>query len=118
MPGKKIGQYEITEHIGRGGMADVYKAIHPGLSVNRAIKVIRPELVTSDDFRVRFQKEAHTVAELRHPNIVQVHDFGLQDDSFYMVMEFVEGRNLKQVLEAEGRIRPIEPDRAAHRLQR
>ncbi len=108
MPGKKIGQYEITEHIGRGGMADVYKAIHPGLSVNRAIKVIRPELVTSDDFRVRFQKEAHTVAELRHPNIVQVHDFGLQDESFYMVMEFVEGRNLKQVLEAEGRIRPIE----------
>ncbi len=108
MPGEKIGQYEITEHLGRGGMADVYKAIHPGLSVNRAIKVIRPELVTSDDFRVRFKKEAHTVAELRHPNIVQVHDFGLQDDSFYMVMEFVEGKNLKQLLEAEGRIRPIE----------
>ena len=108
MPGEKIGQYEITEHLGRGGMADVYKAIHPGLSVNRAIKVIRPELVTSDDFRVRFQKEAHTVAELRHPNIVQVHDFGLQDDSFYMVMEFVEGKNLKQLLEAEGQIRPIE----------
>jgi serine/threonine protein kinase/tetratricopeptide (TPR) repeat protein len=108
MPGKKIGQYEITDHLGRGGMADVYKAVHPGLSVNRAIKVIRPELVRSDDFRIRFQKEAHTVAELRHPNIVQVHDFGTDDDSFYMVMEFIEGHDLKQLLNTQGSIRPID----------
>ena len=108
MSGEKIGQYEIKEHLGRGGMADVYKAVHPGLSVNRAIKVIRPELVRSDDFRIRFQKEAHTVAELRHPNIVQVHDFGSDGERFYMVMEFIEGQDLGQLLKLEGRIRPIQ----------
>jgi len=108
MSGEKIGQYEIEEHLGRGGMADVYKAVHPGLSVNRAIKVIRPELVRSDDFRIRFQNEAHTVAELRHPNIVQVHDFGLDGDSYYMVMEFIEGQDLSQLLKVENRVRPIE----------
>jgi len=87
--GESLGPYVITERIGRGGMADVYKAFHKGLSVYRAVKVIRPELVTSDDFRARFQKEAQAVAQLRHPNIVQVHDFGTHGGAYYMVMEFI-----------------------------
>jgi serine/threonine protein kinase len=105
--GKTIGPYTITQRIGRGGMADVYKALHNGLSVYRAMKVIRPELVTAADFRVRFQKEAQAVASLRHPSIVQMHDFGTHGDVYFMIMEFIEGSNLKQVLRSEGRIRPI-----------
>ena len=68
--GENIGPYRVTERLGRGGMADVYKAFHTKLEMYRAIKFIRPEFVTSDDFRARFQKEAQGVARLRHPNIV------------------------------------------------
>lgn len=88
-------------------MADVYKAVHNSLGVHRALKVILPELVVSHDFRTRFQKEAQAVASLRHQNIVQVHDFGTQDSVYFMVMEFIEGRDLKRLLATQGRIRPI-----------
>lgn len=107
LTGHTLGQYTITSRLGRGGMADVYKAYHPKLEVHRAIKVIRPEFVTTEDFRERFQKEAQSVASLRHPNIVQIHDFGEQDDSYFMVMEFVEGKDLKRIIKDEGKIRPI-----------
>ncbi|MBV1907313.1 MAG: serine/threonine protein kinase [Pseudomonadales bacterium] len=105
--GQTLGQYTITERLGRGGMADVYKAFHTELSIYRAIKVIRPEFVTSEDFQVRFQKEAQSVASLRHQNIVQIHDFGREGDTYYMVMEFIEGTDLKALLKKQGRIRPI-----------
>ncbi len=104
--GSTIGPYQITERLGRGGMADVYKAFHRELSIHRAIKFIRPEFVTSDDFRARFQQEAQGVARLRHPNIVQIHDFGVSDGDFYMVMEFLEGRTLKELLRSGGRLTP------------
>jgi serine/threonine protein kinase len=102
LTGEVIGPYQITERLGRGGMADVYKAFHSELKIYRAIKFIRPEFVTSEDFRVRFQKEAQSVARLRHPNIVTIHDFGSDDDRFYMVMEFVEGEDLKSLLRGRG----------------
>jgi len=104
--GSTIGPYQITERLGRGGMADVYKAFHRELSIYRAIKFIRPEFVTSADFRSRFQQEAQGVARLRHPNIVQIHDFGVSDGHFYMVMEFLEGRTLKELLRTNGRLTP------------
>ncbi len=81
LTGHTLGPYTVMARLGRGGMADVYKAFHPQLEVYRAIKVIRPELVTTGDFRARFQKEAQAVAALRHPNIVQVQDFGEHDES-------------------------------------
>ncbi len=105
--GTSIGQHEIVAQLGRGGMANVYKAFHPGLSVHRAIKVIRPELADSEGFQDRFQREARAVAALRHPNIVQIHDFGQHDDLFYMIMEFVEGEDLKARMLREGAIRPF-----------
>lgn len=107
LTGHTLGQYTVTARLGRGGMADVYKAYHPKLEVYRALKVIRPEFVTASDFRERFQKEAQSVASLRHPNIVQIHDFGEQDDAYYMVMEFIEGQDLKRIVKAEGKLRPI-----------
>ena len=105
--GQSLGPYTITERIGAGGMAEVYKAFHADLSVYRALKVIRPELQLTHGFRARFQKEARSAAALRHPNIVQVHDFGTHGDCCYMVMEFIEGQDLRRVLRARGRIRPI-----------
>jgi serine/threonine protein kinase len=105
--GHSLGPYTVMDKLGQGGMADVYKAFHPKLEVYRAIKVIRPEFVRTGDFRARFQKEAQAVAALRHPNIVQVQDFGDHDDSFFMVMEYIDGENLKEVIHREGKIRPI-----------
>jgi serine/threonine protein kinase len=70
--GQTIGQYQIVERLGRGGMADVYKAFHPGLAVHRALKVIRPEFVGEAGFKERFQREAQAVAALRHPNTARV----------------------------------------------
>ena len=102
LTGETIGPYRIVGRLGRGGMADVYKAFHTGLEIYRAIKFIRPEFVTEDDFRARFQKEAQGVARLRHHNIVQIHDFGEDDNRFYMVMEFLEGSTLKERLKQRG----------------
>jgi tRNA A-37 threonylcarbamoyl transferase component Bud32 len=105
--GQTIGQYQIVQRLGRGGMADVYKAFHTGLAMYRALKVIRPEFVTEEGFKERFQREAQAVAALRHPNIVQMHDFGVQDNLYYMVMEFIEGQDLKSYLTQHGQIRPF-----------
>lgn len=102
LSGQVIGSYQISTRLGRGGMADVYKALHTELNVNRAIKFIRPELVTSEDFVVRFQKEAQAVAKLEHPNIVRIHDFGNANNQFYMVMQFVDGFDLKNYLAKHG----------------
>ncbi|MCQ3971962.1 MAG: hypothetical protein DPW09_00795 [Anaerolineae bacterium] len=105
--GQTIGNYQIIQRLGRGGMADVYKAFHTGLAVHRALKVIRPEFVAEEGFKERFQREAQAVAALRHPNIVQMHDFGVQDNLYYMVMEFVEGQDLKSYLTQHGQVRPF-----------
>ncbi|MCB0032573.1 MAG: protein kinase [Anaerolineales bacterium] len=105
--GQTIGTYQIIERLGRGGMADVYKAYHPDLAQYRAIKVIRPELVTEAGFQERFKREAQAAAALRHPNIVQIHDFGVQDNLYYMVMEYLDGFDLKHLLQTEGPIRPF-----------
>ncbi len=97
--GQTLGRYQIIERLGRGGMADVYKAYQPGLDRYVAVKVLHPHLSEDPDFVTRFQREAKTVAALRHPHIVQVFDFDSQNDRYFMVMEYIEGgRTLKEVL--------------------
>jgi cyclic di-GMP phosphodiesterase len=92
--GATLGEYQIRELIGRGGMATVYRAFHAALEREVAIKVL-PEFFASDpNYRERFLYEARSVARLRHPNIVQVFDFGHQDGIPYIVMELVEGGTL------------------------
>ena len=99
--GKTLGKYQILEHSGSGGMAEVYKAYHPGLDCFVAIKVLHPFLATEEDFLTRFQREARVVATFRHPNIVQVYDFDcdIDNDRNYMVMEFIDGSSLKTRLQ-------------------
>ncbi|MFL7813839.1 MAG: protein kinase [Anaerolineales bacterium] len=92
--GKEIGKYRITERIGRGGMADVYLGIHTHLDRKVAIKVLHSHLLEGGDFVARFKREAKAVANLRHPNIVQVYDFDVTDEMIFMVMEFIDGTSL------------------------
>jgi tRNA A-37 threonylcarbamoyl transferase component Bud32 len=99
LTGKTIGNYRVLEQIGRGGMATVYKAYQPALERYVALKVIHKHLADNDaQFLQRFQREAKAVASLRHPNIVQVFDFGTNSDVTYMVMEFLRGTTLKSIL--------------------
>jgi len=92
------GRYEVLERIGAGGMAIVYKA--KDLLLNRVvtIKVLREQFVTDEDFIRRFRREAQSAASLSHPNIVSIYDVGKDGDTEYIVMEYVEGRNLKEVI--------------------
>jgi serine/threonine protein kinase len=98
LEGMTLGKYRILEPLGRGGMAQVYKAYHPQLDRYVAIKILRSDLVESNEFLTRFRSEAHAVSGLRHANIVQVFDFDMQDDYYYMVMELLEGDTLRTLL--------------------
>jgi serine/threonine protein kinase len=89
------GRYKIEELLGQGGMSAVYKGMDPNLKRVVAIKMIHPHLSDNPEFVVRFKEEAAAVAQLRHPNIVQVFDFNSDDNLYYMVMEFVPGETLQ-----------------------
>jgi serine/threonine protein kinase len=95
LKGQTLGKYRVLEPLGRGGMARVYRAYHPQLDRYVAIKVLRSDLVDDEEFLARFRREAQAVAALRHPNIVQVYDFDVEDGVSYMVMELLEGDTLK-----------------------
>src|SRR5574341_1855101 len=100
LEGQTLGKYQIVERLGRGGMAEVFKAYQPSLDRYVAIKVLHAHLAADPDFLTRFQREAKAVARLRHPNIIQVYDFDSEGTSYYMVMEYVEGgRSLKDYLQ-------------------
>ena len=101
--GKSLGQdkFRIVERIGAGGMATVFKAYQPNLDRYVAIKVLPAYFARNTDLVKRFVKEAKAVAKLVHPNILQIHDFGDQDNITYIVMEYVEGGTLKERLKRE-----------------
>src|SRR3989441_1980423 len=95
---KSLGQFRIVEHIGAGGMATVFKAYQPTLDRYVAVKVLPAYHARDPIFVKRFKQEARSVAKLAHPNIVQIHDFGEQDNITYIVMEYVEAGTLKDRL--------------------
>ena len=97
--GQKINdRYEIIKSIGDGGMANVYLAQDTILDRKVAVKVLRGDLSSDDKFIRRFQREALSVSNLSHPNIVEVYDVGEEDGQHYIVMEYIEGKTLKQLL--------------------
>jgi serine/threonine-protein kinase len=96
------GRYEVVELIGRGGMSSVWKAHDRLLDRMVAIKVLHEQFTKDDEYVERFRREARAVAQLSHPNIVTVIDRGEQDGRQYIVFEYVEGDNLKQVIERSG----------------
>ena len=92
------GRYRVLDRIGSGGMSVVYRAQDLSLGRIVAVKVLHENLTDDEGFLRRFQREAHAVANLSHPNIVTVHDIGEDNNRHYIVMEFVDGRTLKQLV--------------------
>ena len=105
-----FGDYELLQEIARGGMADVYLARDLLLDRPVAVKVLFDEFSGDPSFVERFRREAQAAANLNHPNIVSVYDWGEEQGTYFIVMEYVEGRSLAEMLRTEG---GIHPDRAA-----
>jgi eukaryotic-like serine/threonine-protein kinase len=104
------GRYELHRRLGRGGMAEVYLARDQALDRPVAVKVLFPALATDPGFVERFRREATAAANLQHPNIVSVFDWGEANGTYFIVMEYVEGHTLADTIRDEGR---LHPDRAA-----
>lgn len=101
--GRVIGnRYEIIEKIGEGGMATVYKAKCNILKRYVAVKVLRDEFTTDEEFIKRFNTEAQSAASLTHPNIVSIYDVGHEENIYYIVMELVQGKTLKDIINEDG----------------
>ena len=102
LEGKLLGnRYEIIEKVGNGGMATVYKAVDKVLKRNVAVKILRDEFTTDEEFIKRFEVEAQSAARLTHPNIVSIYDVGVEDNLYYIVMELIQGKTLKEIIVEE-----------------
>ncbi len=95
-------RYEILEKVGNGGMAMVYKAKDQLLNRYVAVKILRDEFTTDSEFIKRFRTEAQSAAGLAHPNIVQIYDVGSEDNLYYIVMELLQGKTLKEIIDEDG----------------
>jgi len=100
-------RYRVTEKIGSGGMAEVYKAVDEVLGRTVAVKVLHPRYASDPGFVARFRQEAQAAANLSHPSIVNIYDWGRDDDTYYIVMEYVRGTDLKAIIEQQGAIDPM-----------
>lgn len=105
---KNFPQLEILELLGEGGMGMVYKARQPQLDRFVALKILAPILSQDPAFSERFSREARALAKLNHPNIVAIYDFGKAGNFYFFVMEYVDGMNLRQLVQAQKRIQPEE----------
>src|SRR6266536_49490 len=111
--GRRLGAYELQARLGAGGMGVVYRAVHHRLGQPRAIKVLPATFANDETFVERFEREAQLASELRHPNIVVIHDIAEDDGVNFIVMELVEGRTLREVIHQDG---PLPPERAVQLL--
>ena len=99
LEGKLLGnRYEIIEKVGNGGMATVYKATDKVLKRHVAVKILRDEFTTDEEFIRRFEAEAQSAARLTHPNIVSIYDVGVDGNLYYIVMELIQGKTLKEII--------------------
>ncbi len=99
LEGKLLGnRYEMIEKIGNGGMSTVYKAMDKVLKRNVAVKILRDEFTTDEEFIKRFEAEAQSAARLTHPNIVSIYDVGVEGNLYYIVMELIQGKTLKEII--------------------
>ncbi|MCD6163165.1 MAG: serine/threonine protein kinase [candidate division Zixibacteria bacterium] len=104
---RKIANFEIHELIGSGGMANIYKGVQLSLARPVAIKLLHQHLTINKDFVVRFENEAKQAAQLAHPNIVAIIDFGHHEDEYFIAMEYIDGQNLKEIMTRVKRL-PLE----------
>src|SRR5919109_3798952 len=100
MEPRRLASYTLLERIGYGGMAVVYKARQESLDRTVAIKVLSENLAASEEFIERFRREARTAANMRHPNVITVHDFGQDERGVpYLVLEYIEGPTLADLMD-------------------
>jgi len=104
--GRQLGKYEVQGHIGGGGMAEVYKGYHPGLRRPAAIKLLKSKLSRDPAFVEAFVNEARFAAQLNHPHIVTIYDVGQQANLHYIVMEYIPGQSLQQLIRTQGGLPP------------
>ena len=104
------GRYAVIEPVGSGGMAEVYRARDELLGRDVAVKVLSARLSSDKSFVERFRREAQSAANLNHPNVVSLYDYGSDDDAYYIVMEYIEGRSLGDIVAESG---ALLPERAA-----
>ncbi|MGB0387729.1 MAG: protein kinase domain-containing protein [Ardenticatenaceae bacterium] len=106
--GRKLGKYELRELLGKGGMAEVWKAFQPGVEREVAIKLMHKHLADQSDFVERFRREARAVGQLQHNNIMRVIDFDVDGDEYYMVMDFIQGGTLGEYMKDNSPLPPQE----------
>ncbi len=117
MIGKVLGnRYEIVEKIGSGGMSLVYKARCSLLNRYVAVKILRPEFTSDEGFVKKFRQESQAAASLSHQNIVGIYDVGEDQDIHYIVMEYIEGKTLKQLIKEKTRIEPFQAAEIAQQI--
>ncbi|MBP1633111.1 MAG: putative serine/threonine protein kinase, partial [Acidobacteria bacterium] len=108
MDGQRVlsGRYALVSHLARGGMADVWVAHDRLLDRRVAVKILHAEYAADEAFVARFRREAQAAANLNHPNIVDIYDWGRDEGVYFMVMELIRGRNLREILHSEGALEP------------
>jgi len=106
LPHDLTERYQLTAHLARGGMADVFQGHDRLLNRKVAVKILHSQFSNDEAFVKRFRKEAQAAANLTHPNIVGIYDWGQLDNTYFIVMELVEGRSLREVLKSEGTLLP------------
>ncbi len=104
--GDRLGDFEVIEVAGAGGMGVVYKARQQSLDRDVALKLIREEISSEPEYRERFLREAKLAASVDHPHVVTVYDVGDEDGRLYLVMQWIDGKDLRQVLDSSGRLTP------------
>ena len=105
-PGSVFGRYTITRLIGAGGMGAVYEAQHNDLKKRVAIKTLHQAFADHGEIQARFMREGESASRIRHPHVVDVTDFGVQDGVPFLVMEYLEGESLGELLEREHSMSP------------
>ena len=108
MLGKTISHYKIIEKIGEGGMGEVYLAEDTRLLRNVAIKILPQNLITNKEHQQRFIKEAQTASSLNHPNICIIHDINETEGYNFIVMEYIDGQTLREIIDERGPLKETE----------
>ena len=100
----RIGKYEVLDHIATGGMGAVYRAVHTELGREAALKVLPPELAANPAMLERFKREAKSAAKLRHENIVTLYEWGEDRGTYFLAMEYIEGKDLQEYITRKGKL--------------
>jgi predicted Ser/Thr protein kinase len=116
MIGRSVGKARILKRLGRGGMGDVYLCQHPDYPKAVAIKILPPDLTRNDELLQRFKREAASAARLDHPNLVEIYDIGEENGLHYILMAYVDGMNLQEHLDDQGKMEYREASRIAYEV--